>query len=36
MSNNEEKKEPESPTKIEEVKENLDNPEIKVEVLLCY
>ena len=31
MSNNEEKKEPESPTKIEEPKENLDNPEIKVE-----
>ena len=31
MSNNEEKKEPESPTKIEEAKENLDNPEIKVE-----
>ena len=31
MSNNEEKKEPESPTKIDEAKENLDNPEIKVE-----
>ncbi len=31
MSNNEEKKEPESPTKVEESKPNEDNPEINIE-----
>ena len=31
MSNNEEKKDPESPTKVEESKANEENPEIKVE-----
>ena len=30
MSNNEEKKDPESPTKVEESKANEENPEIKV------